>query len=167
LLAKAGRRVILFEREKFPRFHIGESLLPFSMATFTRLGVHDKLLAAGFIEKFGGEMADAGGEKAVKFYFCDGFQARTDRSYQVTSSKLSPEEFFERAVAEQTVVADRIGSGRRVSEVYVAADFSYRMSSLAGGRWLLAGDAAGFIDPVFSSGVFLAVFAGERAADVL
>ena len=31
LLARAGRRVILFEREKFPRFHIGESLLPFSM----------------------------------------------------------------------------------------------------------------------------------------
>src|SRR5205823_9126028 len=83
------------------------------------------------------------------------------------SSKLSPEEFFERAVAEQMVVADRIGNGRRVSEVCVAADFSYRMSSLAGERWLLAGDAAGFIDPVFSSGVFLAVFAGERAADVL
>src|SRR5437868_13099903 len=41
------------------------------------------------------------------------------------------------------------------------------MCSLAGERWLLAGDAAGFIDPVFSSGVFLAVFAGERAADVL
>jgi len=31
LLAKAGRRVIVFEREKFPRFHIGESLLPFSV----------------------------------------------------------------------------------------------------------------------------------------
>src|SRR5438270_9128075 len=88
LLAKAGRRVIVFEREKFPRFHIGESLLPFSMATFTRLGVHEKLLAAGFIEKFGGEMTDAGGEKAVKFYFCDGFQARTDRSYQVTRSEF-------------------------------------------------------------------------------
>jgi len=39
LLAKAGRRVIVLEREKFPRFHIGESLLPFSMKTFDRLGV--------------------------------------------------------------------------------------------------------------------------------
>ena len=35
LLARAGRRVVLFEREKFPRFHIGESLLPFSMKAFT------------------------------------------------------------------------------------------------------------------------------------
>ncbi len=49
----------------------------------------------------------------------------------------------------------------------VAADFSYRNEKLAGDRWLLAGDAAGFIDPVFSSGVFLAIMAGERAADAL
>src|SRR5207249_1030155 len=44
---------------------------------------------------------------------------------------------------------------------------SYRSAKLYGERWLLAGDAAGFIDPIFSSGVFLAVFSGERAADVL
>ena len=62
---------------------------------------------------------------------------------------------------------NRIGDGRRVSQVYTAADFSYRSEKLTGGRWLLAGDAAGFIDPVFSSGVFLAVLAGEQAADVL
>jgi hypothetical protein len=42
LLARAGRRVILFEREKFPRFHIGESLLPFSIKAFTQLGLHEK-----------------------------------------------------------------------------------------------------------------------------
>jgi 2-polyprenyl-6-methoxyphenol hydroxylase-like FAD-dependent oxidoreductase len=46
LLARAGRRVIVFEREKFPRFHIGESQLPFSMKTFTRLGLHEKFLRA-------------------------------------------------------------------------------------------------------------------------
>jgi 2-polyprenyl-6-methoxyphenol hydroxylase-like FAD-dependent oxidoreductase len=56
LLARAGRRVIVFEREKFPRFHIGESLLPFSMKAFTRLGLHEKFLRAGFIKKFGGEI---------------------------------------------------------------------------------------------------------------
>jgi flavin-dependent dehydrogenase len=38
---------------------------------------------------------------------------------------------------------------------------------LAGERWLLAGDAAGFIDPVFSSGVFLAIMSAEKAADTL
>jgi len=308
LLSKAGRRVIVLERDKFPRFHIGESLLPFSMETFTRLGIQEKL-RAGFVEKFGGEIAEAGGEKAAKFYFKDGFGSRTDRSYQVTRSKfdkmlldhaaelgaevreetmvenvdfdqdgatlflrrdavlrvlgraearpseniralyvidasgrnsvignkfklkksyqhlqklslfahyeglereegidgtltrmvrtlqswfwiiplendrtsigvvleaadfkssgLSAEEFFERAIAEQPLVRNRIGAGRRVSQVYTAADFSYRSERLTGDRWLLAGDAAGFIDPVFSSGVFLAVLAGEQAADVL
>src|SRR5205823_7397813 len=82
LLSKAGRRVIVLEREKFPRFHIGESLLPFSMQTFTRLGLQEKL-RAHFVEKFGGEIAEAGGEKAAKFYFKDGFASQTDRSYQV------------------------------------------------------------------------------------
>jgi choline dehydrogenase-like flavoprotein len=43
LLAKAVRRVIVLERDKFPRFHIGESLLPFSMQTFDRLGLREKL----------------------------------------------------------------------------------------------------------------------------
>ena len=307
LLSKAGRRVIVLEREKFPRFHIGESLLPFSMQTFTRLGLQEKL-RAHFVEKFGGEIAEAGGEKAAKFYFKDGFASRTDRSYQVTRSKfdkmlldhagesgaeiceetpvddvsfddngvtiflrrdapprvpgraetppanirarylidasgrnsvvgnkfnlkksyqhlqklslfahyesvereagidgtltrmvrtldswfwiiplendrtsigvvleaadfkksgLSAERFFERAIAEQPLVRNRVGDGRRVSQVYTAADFSYRSQKLTGDRWLLAGDAAGFIDPVFSSGVFLAVLAGEHAADVL
>ena len=56
LLARAGRRVIVFEREKCPTFHIGESLLPFSMKAFTRLGLHEKFLRAGFMKKFGGEI---------------------------------------------------------------------------------------------------------------
>jgi 2-polyprenyl-6-methoxyphenol hydroxylase-like FAD-dependent oxidoreductase len=56
LLARAGRRVVVFEREKFPLFNIGESLLPFSMKAFTRLGVLEKFALAGFMEKFGGEI---------------------------------------------------------------------------------------------------------------
>jgi 2-polyprenyl-6-methoxyphenol hydroxylase-like FAD-dependent oxidoreductase len=55
----------------------------------------------------------------------------------------------------------------RATPVRTAADFSYRSTRLTGDRWMLAGDAAGFIDPVFSSGVFLAVLAGEQAADAL
>src|SRR6266567_4595830 len=72
LLARAGRRVIVFEREKFPRFHIGESLLPFSMKAFTRLGLHEKFLRAGFLKKFGGEIVGACSENGTKFYFNPG-----------------------------------------------------------------------------------------------
>src|SRR5215470_2893596 len=85
LLAKAGRRVIVFERDKFPRFHIGESLLPFSMGTFDRLGVREKLDAA-FMPKYGGEITAACGTKGVRFYFKDGFRSQRDRAYQVTRS---------------------------------------------------------------------------------
>ena len=58
LLARAGRSVVVLERDKFPRFHIGESLLPLSMQAFTRLGLHEKSARAGFMEKFGGEMSE-------------------------------------------------------------------------------------------------------------
>src|SRR5437763_7820147 len=87
LLAKAGRRVVVLEREKFPRFHIGESLLPFSMHTFDRLGVREKLDAA-FMPKYGGEIAAACGTKGIKFYFKDGFRSQRDRAYQVTRSEF-------------------------------------------------------------------------------
>ena len=85
LLAKAGRQVIVFEREKFPRFHIGESLLPFSIQTFDRLGVREKLDRT-FLPKFGGEIMAACGTRGIKFYFEDGFRSQRDRAYQVTRS---------------------------------------------------------------------------------
>src|SRR3954465_4377480 len=85
LLAKAGRSVIVLEREKFPRFHIGESLLPFSVQTFDRLGVREKLDRT-FLPKFGGEIMAACGTKGVKFYFKDGYRSQRDRAYQVTRS---------------------------------------------------------------------------------
>ena len=300
LLARAGRRVIVLERDKFPRFHIGESLLPFSMQAFTRLGLHEKFAKAGFMEKFGGEMYGACGDDGVKFYFEDGFRSQTDRSYQVTradfdkvlldhaaesgaevreetgvdkvdfaedgatlvisqkgnggteeiraryvidasgrnsvlgakfklkknydhlqkvsvfahydgmiraegrdgtltrmvraldrwfwviplsatrtsvgvvldgavykKSGLSAEEFLQQAIEEQPILMQQMRDAERVTPVRTAADFSYRSTQLTGDRWMLAGDAAGFIDPVFSSGVFLAVLAGEQAADAL
>ena len=298
LLARAGRRVIVLEREKFPRFHIGESLLPFSMQAFDRLGVREKLDAT-FMPKFGGEIVAACGTKGVKFYFKDGFRSQRDRAYQVTRSdfdevlldhsrengaevheetevtkleflddrvkidieasdgaiatvearylldcsgrqtilgglfnlkqtydhlqkfsvfahyenvdrlpgkdatlirmvrgldrwfwlipltetrtsvgvvmdtatfratKLAPQVALEKFIAEQPLMVERMKNAVRVSPVYSAGDFSYRNTRLAGDRWLLAGDAAGFIDPVFSSGVFLAIMSAEKAADTL
>src|SRR4029079_1759853 len=82
-------------------------------------------------------------------------------------SKLSAEDFLEQAVAEQPSIAKRMTNASRVSKVHVEADFSYRSARLYGDRWLLTGDAAGFIDPIFSSGGFLAVFSGEKCADAL
>jgi flavin-dependent dehydrogenase len=82
-------------------------------------------------------------------------------------TKLAPEAALEKFIAEQPLMIDRMQNATRVSPVYSAGDYSYRNSKLFGDRWLLAGDAAGFIDPVFSSGVFLAIMSAEKAADTL
>src|SRR5438876_5889299 len=84
LLARVGRRVVVFEREKFPRFHIGESLLPFSMKAFSRLDLHEKIRRAGFMKKFGGEMFGSCSETGNKFYFKDAYRSQSDHAYQVT-----------------------------------------------------------------------------------
>jgi flavin-dependent dehydrogenase len=81
--------------------------------------------------------------------------------------KLSPEAALEKCVAEQPMVTERMTRAERVSPVYSAGDYSYRNTKFFGNRWLLVGDAAGFIDPVFSSGVFLAIMSAEKAADTL
>jgi flavin-dependent dehydrogenase len=304
LLARAGRRVIVLERAKFPRFHIGESLLPFSTQAFDRLGVREKLDRT-FLPKHGGEIMAACGTRGAKFYFKDGYKTTRDRAYQVTRSefdkllldhsrengaevreetevtkidfakdrvrlevsssssstapgqsptliearylldcsgrqtvlgnffkfkktydhlqkfsvfahyenvdrpsgidgtlirmvrgldrwfwlipltatrmsigvvmdtatframKLPPEEALDKCIGEQPLVLREMKKAERVSQVYSAGDYSYRNAKLFGDRWLLAGDAAGFIDPVFSSGVFLAIMSAEKAADSL
>jgi flavin-dependent dehydrogenase len=294
LLAMKGRRVVLLEREKFPRFHIGESLLPYSMGAFERLGIQPWLKGHGY-PKFGGEIATACGSRAVKFYFKDGFRLAHHSAYQVERAtfdqallsraaelgaeireqttvkcvtfdpdgatleletgapvraryvidsagrhsvvgrqhgekieypdlkkfscfahfagvqrdegmdagltrlvraehcwfwliplddartsigvvmdsaafkewKCSPEAALTRAIEEAPLMRDRMEAATRTTQVYALGDYSYRHARLTGPRWMLAGDAAGFIDPIFSTGVFLAVHSGEHCADAI
>ena len=74
------------------------------------------------------------------------------------------EQKFERIVAESKRMGELLGAGRRISKVYGISDYSANSSRLAGDGWVLIGDAASFLDPVFSTGVFLAMATGERAA---
>jgi halogenation protein CepH len=69
VLARAGRRVILFEREKFPRFHVGESLLPYSLPIWEQLGVAEKIRERGFQQKYGAFFwnEQTGGTRPVVF----------------------------------------------------------------------------------------------------
>ena len=302
LLARAGKKVIVLEREEFPRFKIGESLLPGCMAIFERLGVKEKL-DARFIIKHGAEIATTCGKFSLKFYFKDGMDVPCPTSYQVTRAEFdkmlldhseetgaevrlltkvtkvdfdgegatvhieptnaggsgeattvrgryiidatgrnsllgskfglkqayshlqkfavyahyedvdreagidgtlvrvirgedrwfwmipltptrmsigvvvdiatfkkarkTPEAFLDEALAEQPVLLERMTRARRDGEVHAAGDYSYRNTRLAGERWLLAGDAAGFIDPVFSTGVFMSLLSGEQAAEAI
>ena len=60
-----------------------------------------------------------------------------------------------------------LGPGRQAFRVKVTKDFSYRSERLAGDGWILVGDAFGFLDPIYSSGIFLALKSGEMAADAI
>ena len=87
LLAEAGRDVVLFERDRFPRFHIGESLLPHNMKIFERLGVVGTLRER-FIEKWGVEFVASGGGLTRLFHFEDAIDPRYPMCFQVLRSEL-------------------------------------------------------------------------------
>jgi len=294
LLAKHGWNVAIFEKEEFPRFKIGESLLPGSLRTFERMGVKEKIDRAEVIVKYGGKIISACGTRSNRFLFCDAFRCKYPTAYQVERSmfdqllldhaaengcrvsqgtnvtnlafdqdgvtvragdktiharflidcsgrnslvgsrfrlrqnyphlrkfslfahfegvdrepgidgtltkmirgkdrwiwiipitakktsigivleaqtfkrmRLEPEEAFNRILQENPKVIEQMSQARRVTDVHATGDFSFRNKRFTGERWVLAGDAAGFIDPVWSSGVFIATLSGEKAADML
>lgn len=72
LLARAGLSVACFERERFPRFHVGESLLPANTPLFARLGVLDTLEAAGFLRKRGAAFLDETEQRQQVLHFRPG-----------------------------------------------------------------------------------------------
>jgi flavin-dependent dehydrogenase len=300
LLARAGRKVVVVEREKFPRFHVGESLLPFSLPILERLGLAEKVRAAGFQVKHGAYFwnEETGGVRAVDFatgiddchpsayqvkraefdelllrhsedsgaevreetpvsrvVFEDGratavlvrtrsgpeeeirarvvvdasgqegflsrqlgtrrFDDRLKRAalfahydgirwpegqrpgdillpidrgvwYWIipfsdgTSSvgavfepgltkseapgKTSLEDRFEWLLERSVRMTEFLAGSRRTSRVFGISDYSTSSARTTGEGWILVGDAATFLDPVFSTGVFLAMAMGERAA---
>jgi flavin-dependent dehydrogenase len=87
LLAQAGHRVVLFERERFPRFHIGESLLPHNMRLFDRLGLTPGLRTS-FMEKWGIEFISSGGDLRRLFHFDEATEPRYPMCFQVRRSEF-------------------------------------------------------------------------------
>lgn len=71
-LAKAGRRVLVLEKMKFPRFHVGESLLPYNRKIFEELGVWGKIESGGFMLKRGAQFLMANGSRKVRLDFSKG-----------------------------------------------------------------------------------------------
>ncbi len=79
----------------------------------------------------------------------------------------SPEQVLDEEIRKCRGLDGRMVNARRVSEVRVLSDFSYRATRCAGEGWVLVGDAFGFLDPIYSSGVFLALKSGQMAADAI
>lgn len=79
----------------------------------------------------------------------------------------SKEELLQRLVCETPTLAAALDGAQRTSEVRSASDYSYRCRKMAGPGWALIGDACGFLDPVFSTGVHFALVHGVEVADAL
>jgi flavin-dependent dehydrogenase len=76
----------------------------------------------------------------------------------------SPEETLNRTISDTPIVTELMRGARREWPVRIEKDFSYCASAYAGNRWILAGDAGSFLDPVFSTGVSIAMESGIEAA---
>jgi flavin-dependent dehydrogenase len=86
LLAQAGHRVLLLEKETFPRFHIGESLLPIDLPIFARLGV--ELDANAFLRKDGAEFIDERTGQTATFLFAEALQGTPGSAFQVERARF-------------------------------------------------------------------------------
>jgi len=85
----------------------------------------------------------------------------------VSGRSREPEQVFEEELARCPALVDRLAQAQRQMPIQAVRDFSYRTDQGAGDGWVLAGDALGFIDPIYSTGVFLALKSGELAADAV
>ena len=87
-LAQTGRRVLVLEKEKFPRFHVGESLLPYNRGIFDELGVWPKIEAAGFMKKRGAQFLMGNGSHGIRLDFSKGSFNKFREAIHVERSKF-------------------------------------------------------------------------------
>ena len=304
ILAREGCKVVLFEKEEFPRHHIGESLMTDTYWTFQRMGFLEKLKASPFTQKYSVQFANQAGRESQPFYFFEAVHNESAVTWQVTRAvfdKMLIEHaaeqgadvhqgvavkqvlfdgdkatgvevemkdglrhmFFAKVIVDATgqsamlsnkfhwrvrdprlkkavlysyfkgahrekdlnggatlvlrtppgsggwfwyipledditsvgIVADpeyllkgrgqdlakifeeeiqkteacrrRVAEGKRVDKIYSILDYSYRSKKNAGNGFIIIGDAYGFLDPIYSSGVLLALKMAELAADAI
>ncbi len=302
LIAQHGYRVELFERERFPRFHIGESLIPETYWVLKRLNMLPKMQASHFVKKYSVQFVNASGKLSAPFYFWDNKPHECSETWQVVRSEFDQmmlenarehgvvahegvrvfdvlfehdrasgvtireddgklrevrakvvvdasgqagliqnrlrlrvwdpvlnkgaiwtywegayrdtgrdegatmvlqtagrngwfwyiplhndivsvgvvapsddlfknrgtyEQTFQDEVARCAAVRERVSIGRRATGYFATKDYSYRATQVAGDGWVMVGDAWGFLDPLYSSGVLLALKSGELAAEAI
>jgi len=89
VLAEYGHRVLVLEREKFPRYHIGESLIPFTFGPLERLGMIPKMRRSGFVKKYSATFVQPDGRPTQPFYFYNRYDRETvAQTWQVLRSEF-------------------------------------------------------------------------------
>ncbi|HMJ89208.1 MAG TPA: NAD(P)/FAD-dependent oxidoreductase [Candidatus Acidoferrum sp.] len=87
-LARNGHRCVIFEQAKFPRYHIGESLIPHTHGIFERLGLLPQLRASAFPVKYSVRFVSDSGKESVPFYFSETIPGERARTWQVERSQF-------------------------------------------------------------------------------
>ena len=301
LLAEKGREVVVLEKSKFPRYHVGESLMPYCYFTFERLGIVDQLNERAYTQKHSVQFVTSDGKISAPFYFFQHLDHPAATTWQVKRSEFDdlmlenarakgaevreetqvvdfiyedgrvvgvvaesaageryelnaqitidasgrdgifqskkkwrrrdpklnkiaiwtlykgakrdpgldegattvayledrgwfwnipmrddivssgivaerdylykdtrdPKEIFEREIENNVWIKEHLSCGEQFGEYWVTGEYSYRSEHCADDGIVLVGDAFAFLDPVFSSGVFLALKSGEMAADAI
>src|ERR1700727_1288256 len=89
LLAEKGHKVLVIEREKFPRYHIGESLLPFTYQPLQRLGLIDRMKKSAFVKKYSVQFVSPSGRASLPFYFFNRYDRESvAQTWQVLRSEF-------------------------------------------------------------------------------
>src|SRR5215471_3683684 len=89
ILAEHGHRALVLEREKFPRYHIGESLLPFTYQPLQRLGLVDRMKDSAFVKKYSVQFVSPSGRASLPFYFYTRYDRETiAQTWQVLRSEF-------------------------------------------------------------------------------
>ncbi len=112
LVAQTGKKVTLFERERFPRFHIGESLIPETYWVLDRLKMLDKMKGSHFVQKHSVQFVTEHGKLSEPFYFWDNKPHECSQTWQVVRSEF--DHMMLKNAAEQGV---EVHEGAKVHEV--------------------------------------------------
>src|SRR5688572_13737896 len=88
LIAQQGYRVELFEREEYPRYHIGESLIPATYWVLKRLNTLDKMKQSHFVKKYSVQFVNSMGKHSAPFYFWDNKPHECSQTWQIKRSEF-------------------------------------------------------------------------------
>src|SRR5437762_10434852 len=124
VLASKGRRVLVLEKEKFPRYHIGESLLPYTYVPLERIGLIDRMKSSHFTKKYSVQFVSSDGRASQPFYFFTHLKHEAACTWQVLRSEFD-QMLLDNArdkgaeVREETTVTELIKEDGRVVGVRV------------------------------------------------
>ena len=118
ILAREGRSVVVFEKERFPRHHIGESLMTDTYFIFERMGILEKMRKSPFVRKYSVQFASPAGRESRPFYFFEAIHNDSSVTWQVTRS------VFDRMLLNTPGFGCKSHPGARVRQVIFDGDYA-------------------------------------------